>query len=321
MAAQAESPAPELVELARLNAEALDTVLEEETQAWRRQLDWDFGPSAEMVRRYVQLQSLAGYGLVEQGRAVGYAYFVSEEHKGLVGDLYVMETFRPGDGEGRLLGAVLEALMRRRHVRRIESQLMLLASSLDRPLPAAAHLKRFERRFMVFDARRARDLPPRGVEETLFDLWTERGQEDAARLIAEAYRGHVDGEVNDQYRSLAGARRFLYNIVQYPGCGAFFAPASWVALERRAARMCGLCLTSLVAAEVGHITQVCVAPALRGRGLGYELLRRSLASLAQAGVEKVSLTVTSANRHAVELYEQMGFVTRRRFAALIWEGF
>lgn len=321
VAAQAEATPEQLVELGRVRAGALEPLLQEETATWRRELDWDFEPSAELVRRFVELESLGGYALMSEGRAVGYAYFVCEERKGLIGDLYMMEQHRSSQGETRLLAAVLEALRARRSVRRIESQLMLLPASLERPLPATKHLKRFERQFMAFDARRAAELPAREPDEIVLDRWQERRQEDAARVIAEAYRGHIDGEVNDQYRSAAGARRFLYNIVQYPGCGSFFAPGSWLAVERRSGRLCGLCLASLVAADVGHITQICVTPAVRGQGLGYELLRRSLRSLAEAGMRKVTLTVTSANYRAVQLYLDMGFVTRRRFGALVWEGF
>jgi ribosomal protein S18 acetylase RimI-like enzyme len=321
VAAHPETCAAELVELGRIRAAALEALLEEETLAWRRELDWDFRPSAELVRRFVELQSLGGYALLQEGRAVGYAYYVAEERKGLIGDLYVLERCRRPESEARLLGAALEALMRTRAVRRVESQLMLLAPGAERHLPAAAYLKRFERLFMAFEASRAAHLQPRPETGALLDRWTERRQEEAAQVIAAAYRGHIDGEVNDQYRSAAGARRFLYNIVQYPGCGTFFAPASWLAVAPASGRLCGLCLASLVAPDVGHITQVCVAPAARGRGLGYELLRRSLVALAEAGMRKVTLTVTSANRSAVELYERMGFATLRRFAALVWDGF
>lgn len=321
VAAQPEAAPTQLVELSRVRARTLEPLLLEEIAVWRRELDWDFEPSAELVRRFVELESLGGYALLCEGQAVGYAYFVCEERKGLVGDLYVMEHSRSSEAEGRLLTAVLDAMIARRSVRRIESQLMLLAASLERPLPAMKHLRRFERQFMAFEAGRAIELPVRDQSEAVLDLWQEKRQEDAARVIAEAYRGHIDGEVNDQYRSAAGARRFLHNIVQYPGCGSFFAPASWLAMERGSRRLCGLCLASLVAADVGHITQICVAPAARGRGLGYELLRRSLVSLAEAGMRRVTLTVTSANRRAIELYHSMGFLTRRRFAALVWEGF
>jgi ribosomal protein S18 acetylase RimI-like enzyme len=55
--------------------------------------------------------------------------------------------------------------------------------------------------------------------------------------------------------------------------------------------------------------------------VGYELLRRSLTSLAEGGAAKASLTVTTGNVHAVELYERVGFETLRRFPAFVWEGF
>ncbi len=300
----------------------LEPVLLEEIQAWRKQLDWDFQSSADLVRRYADARALSGYALVAESRVAGYTYCISEEHKGLVGDLYVLDRYRTADNENRLLRAVLEKLMRSPYVRRVESQLMLLQPNHVRGLPAPDFLSVFERRFMSYDAVGLASLKPRTAGlEVVFDQWTERRQEEAAELIASAYRGHIDSEINDQYRSVSGARRFLYNIVQYPGCGSFFAPGSWVALRRDTGRLCGICLSSLVAADVGHITQICVAPALQGAGLGYELMRRSLVSLAHAGCRRISLTVTSANRDAVRLYEKMGFETIRRFPALVWDGF
>lgn len=303
-----------------MRAADLEELLAEETRAWQRDLEWDFLPTAQLVRRYVDMESLAGFALASGGRVVGYAYFVSEEHKGLVGDLYVMEAFRREDSEGRLLGAVLHALRRQCRVRRVESQLMLLEAGLERPLPEPARLRRYERQLMVIERQRTAQLAPRSVGKVVFQPWDPGFQDEAAYVIAAAYRGHIDGDINDQYRSVGGARRFLRNIIQFPGCGTFFGPASWLAVDADSSRLCGVCLASLVAAEVGHITQICVVPEARGRGLGYELLRRSLTTLARAGADKVSLTVTTANRHAVALYESVGFTVRRRFAALVWEG-
>jgi ribosomal protein S18 acetylase RimI-like enzyme len=140
-------------------------------------------------------------------------------------------------------------------------------------------------------------------------------------LIASAYQGHIDSQINDQYRSPAGARRFLLNIIQYPGCGSFFQPASFVAMELGTGKLCGMSLSSLVNADVGHITQVCVSHAMRGTGVGYELIRRSLESLALHGCRKASLTVTAANTSAIMLYERMGFRQTRNFSAIVWEGF
>lgn len=118
-----------------------------------------------------------------------------------------------------------------------------------------------------------------------------------------------------------GARRFLYNIVQYPGCGAFYRLASYAAFEAVSGQLCGISLASLVAPNCGHITQICVVPSVRGTGIGYELLRQSLTTLRDAGCVSASLTVTAANEDAVLLYERVGFRTIRRFSAFVWEGF
>jgi len=75
-------------------------------------------------------------------------------------------------------------------------------------------------------------------------------------------------------------------------------------------------LCSRVSPEVAHITQLCVAPAFRGRGLGRVLLQRSAEALLAAGFEAITLTVTEANDQAVRLYERSGFTLRHRFDAM-----
>ena len=182
--------------------------------------------------------------------------------------------------------------------RRVEAQLMMLSSPLSRTMPNPRWCRAFPRKFFEVSLDTIRALPPRELKVAILP-WSEGRQEDAARLIAAAYTGHVDSHINDQYRSASGARRFLTNIVQYPGCGTFFAPAACVAVPATGRGLFGVCLTSLVASDVGHITQICVAPAFRGTGLGYELLRRSLVALADHGCRTVSLTVTTSNASAL----------------------
>lgn len=321
MAALSEAQVPVLLDLWQIQARDLEALLEEETRAWREELDWDFRPSANLVRRFVDVHALSGYALLIGDDVAGYAYYVCEEHKGLVGDLYVRSEFRTADNEHQLLGAVVDHLIRARYVRRIESQLMLARSLESRLPPCAAHARSYPRNFMVVDAEAAAQLPERALDHVTLEHWSERWQDETAHLIASAYRGHIDSEINDQYRSPSGARRFLFNIVQYPGCGAFFEPAAWVAVHTGTGRLCGVSLTSMVAPHSGHVTQICVAPAVKGQGVGYELLRRSLAVLTESGATRISLTVTAANTEAVRLYERTGFRTLRQFPALAWEGF
>lgn len=321
MAAVPEAQVPVLLDLWQVRAQDLDAMLEEEIRTWRHELDWDFQPSADLVRRFVDVHALNGYALLIGDEVVGYSYYVCEEHKGLVGDLYLRAEYRTADNEHRLFGAVVDHLLRTPYVRRVESQLMLARSLQSRLLPGAAFSRVFERNFMLVEADTSHKLPNRTLDGILLDRWSERWQDETASLIASAYRGHIDSEINDQYRSSSGARRFLFNIVQYPGCGTFFEPASCIAVQSGTGRLCGVSLTSMVAQDAGHITQICVSPSVKGKGVGYEMLRRSLQVLAASGAKKVSLTVTARNTEAVKLYLRTGFRTIRRFNAFVWEGF
>jgi ribosomal protein S18 acetylase RimI-like enzyme len=320
MAALSDSPLARVVELRHLQGGDLDPLLEEETQAWRDSLDWDFRGSAGLVRRFLEMQALNGYGLLINGYPAGYCYYVAEERKGLIGDLYVMKDYLSVENEERLLAAVVEGLMKTPLIRRIESQLMMLRTGPRIALPQQKYLRTFVRNFMEIDAeavRRLEEKPP--SQPVWFDSWSERKQDEAASLIATAYQGHIDSEINDQYRSPAGARRFLMNIVQFPGCGSFFQPASFIAVEPGSGRLAGICLASLVQADVGHVTQVCVSKAARGTGAGYELIRKSLQALMRHGCRKVTLTVTGSNTEAIQVYDRMGFRKTRNFTAYVWD--
>jgi ribosomal protein S18 acetylase RimI-like enzyme len=322
MAALSDSPLARVVELRYLRGGELDVLLEEETQAWRDTLDWDFRGSAGLVRRFLEMQALNGYALLINGYPAGYCYYVAEERKGLIGDLYVLKNYLTVENEERLLTAVVEGLMKTPLIRRIESQLMMLRTGPAIALPERKYVRTFVRNFMEIEGRMAARLPERQPRQAAwFDAWSERKQDEAATLIATAYQGHIDSEINDQYRSPAGARRFLMNIVQFPGCGSFFQPASFVAIDPGTGRLAGICLASLVQADVGHVTQVCVSKAARGTGVGYELIRRSLASLVGHGCRKVTLTVTASNTEAIGLYERMGFRKTRNFSAHVWDTF
>jgi ribosomal protein S18 acetylase RimI-like enzyme len=321
MAAWLESPDHLIVDLRNVSAADMAPLLDEETAAWKTALDWDFEPSAELVRRFVGMQALNGFALLEGQRTIGYSYYIREEKKGLIGDLYVCQRERTVERENALIEATLEALSRSPGVRRVEAQLLLLDSPLKRRVPFASRFKPYARRFLEAPARQALALETRALEGMAIVPWTEAQQDDSARLVAASYRGHIDSEINDQYRSPSGSRRFLSNIVQYPGCGTFFPPASFSAFASNGAKseLCGISLASLVARETGHITQICVAPSQRGKCIGYALLRRSMLALAAHGCRTVGLTVTSKNTSAIRLYEQMGFTDRRDFAAYVWE--
>jgi ribosomal protein S18 acetylase RimI-like enzyme len=230
----------------------------------------------------------------------------------------LLPEYRSEENEDLLLRAALDDLWKTPALYRVEAQLMLLHRPLEREVPYASRFRAFPRQFLEIDFESIAALPPREVAIPI-TAWSDNRRAEGSRLISQAYAGHIDSQINDQYRSPGGARKFLTNIIEYPGCGAFYPLASFVATEGRKTGLAGMSLASVVAQGIGHITQACVMPAQRGTGLGYELLRRSLVSLAAHGCRRVSLTVTSANTEAIELYRRMGFTRSRDFAAYVWE--
>jgi ribosomal protein S18 acetylase RimI-like enzyme len=312
--------APELVDLRRVGARDLDPLLTDEIDEWSRELEWDFSRSADLVRNFADMRALGGAAMLDRGEVIGYGYSVLEDHKGLIGDLYVRPGWRSPDSEIRLFRALLDGLIATPHMHRIESQLMLVDATAARALQRERFIRLFERLMMKIDARA--NMPPSRnpeIRRFRFEPWSEFHYDSAATVISLAYDGHIDGQINDQYRTFAGARRFLNNIVQFPGCGAFYAPASLVAWDQVTGWMAGIVLASFVADHTAHITQVCVTPHAKGKGLGYELLRQAMIALRDAGARTVSLTVTVANTEALELYKRCGFSDVRRFFAYVWE--
>ncbi|HEY9139737.1 MAG TPA: GNAT family N-acetyltransferase [Bryobacteraceae bacterium] len=309
----------EIVDLRLVAAAELDPVLEEEAAAWRDELEWDFTKSAQLARRFVGVHALSGRVLVVDGRVAGYLYFVFEDYKALLGDLYILRALRTQDREDLLLGSALDEIFLTPRVTRIEAQLLMLTYAPDRVLPRPAEIHQFCRNFMRADLKKA-DLGEGHVRRPFYlENWSDRYSDAAAALIAESYAGHVDGWINDQYRSPAGAHRFLHNIVAYPGCGTFSQSASYLAFEGAGGHLCGLSLASLVSPESGHITQICVSPSVRGTGIGHALLRQSLLALRKMECRSAGLTVTAANENAVALYERVGFRTIHQFSAYAWD--
>jgi ribosomal protein S18 acetylase RimI-like enzyme len=129
----------------------------------------------------------------------------------------------------------------------------------------------------------------------------------------------MDGEINDQYRTEEGALKFLKNIIMLPGCGQFQEQASFILRAPHSPELIGAVLTSTVAPGVGHTTQICVMPGYQRHGLGRRLIRATVQALQAKRFSALSLTVTAANRRAVDLYASLGFTQIKTFTAGVWK--
>ncbi|HTV08878.1 MAG TPA: GNAT family N-acetyltransferase [Candidatus Aquilonibacter sp.] len=319
----------EVLDLRHFSAAQLQPLLMEEADRWQRRLFWDYSGSTSVLLKYLDSRVLPGFVALRRGKIAGYAFAVFEAAKAVLGDVYAF-----GEGEDitnpvceRLLVHLLEMLQAAPGVDRIESQLLMFPTGALAE-PFAAHgFAPHPRLFMVADLTTTRRVPPTASAlpaGVTLEPWQPALYESAAELIYLSYAGHVDSGINDQYRSVHGAQRFLHNIVRFPGCGIFDPESSWVLRNPRShgsqsPDLLAMILSSRVRQDSAHITQLCVTPALRGLGLGPALLRHCILGLAAAGVKSLSLTVTESNDGARRLYEQHGFHVAHRFDAMVWD--
>jgi ribosomal protein S18 acetylase RimI-like enzyme len=308
-------------------------VLDAEGELWKQRLHWDYRTSSRLLMQYLDSHMLPGYAAVEAGQVTGYVFCVYEETKAVIGDVFALPTPPAGSQapsqsappsahqiEHTLLKHLFETLLNSPQLDRIESQLLLHPSGTHSAAFLLAGFQVFRRLFMIQPLRGLWNPPrvelPAGLE---LRPWRDEDLAPAGRLIAEAYRDHPDSIINDQYRSTHGSQRFLHNIVRYAGCGVFSAQVSHVVVERRNRELVALVLGSRVSPESGHITQVCVHPDYRRRGLARMLLSVAAFHFMRHGATEISLTVTESNSHAIDLYRAEGYTSAHTFDAAVWQ--
>ena len=326
--AQVEIAPLEILDLRHFSANSLRPVLEAESRIWGERLEWDYRASTDLLLQYLEARVLPGFVAVEEGRVLGYTFCVYEDRKAVIGDVFALADSRYGytqtQIESTLLEHLISLLQHSPGVERIESQLLLHTHELHAELFRGAGFSVYRRIFMDLNlvatglratSARAQALAAQGLE---LRCWRESDFHPAGSLIANAYEGHLDSTINDQYRSVAGSLRFLHNIIRFPGCGVFDAQASQVLVARNTGALAGLVLCSRVREDVEHVTQLCVAARARGSGLGTLLLEVAARSLVARGFKKLSLTVTGGNDRAAALYRRMGFREQHSFDAMVW---
>lgn len=322
----------EYLDLRHFRANDLRALLDEESDLWRERLHWDYRSSANLLLQYVDSHLLVGFVALYQGKICGYTFCVQEHAKAIIGDVFATRADAATSAvevERKLLDHLLEALLHMPGLERVEAQLLLHAHGTHRAIFEQAGFCLHSRLFMELDLT-AEAFSPAIQDSSLHQeislldgalllrRWRENDFEPATHIIAAAYRHHIDSAINDQYCSVAGAQRFLHNIVRFPGCGTFEAEASWVVVEAKSSQLQALMLASRISPEVGHITQVCVTPDLRRCHIGQTLLEMGAERMRAMGCTSVTLTVTEANHAAVDLYRKLGYRKRHTFDALLW---
>ncbi|HMD84957.1 MAG TPA: GNAT family N-acetyltransferase [Terriglobia bacterium] len=320
----------EIIDIRRFEPKEFSNLLEAESRAWNDTLRWDFATSTRIINACLRDQRLSGYALVGEGRIRGYCFFFYDGEKGIIGDLFIHPELAGLSHERELLEHALETLLGTPGLRRIEAQLPHYEREGLEPCFLSRRFQSFLRRFMSLSleshwraagakCRLAPTAEKPWVREGIGLIsWDKRFNDDAAEMLYQAYRQHVDALINDQYASVMGATRLVENIFHNQGCGDFLSRVSRMAVHRPTQQLAGIITVTEVRPRTAHIPQVGVGPSFQGLGVGTALMEAAFQDLAEEGFEQVTLTVTDANAGAVRLYQRLGFGTFKTFGAFIY---
>jgi ribosomal protein S18 acetylase RimI-like enzyme len=279
---------------------------------WRETLGWDVVGAIAALERAVDRGGLSGKAIRCGGTTLAYAYYVVEGDRGVISGWVVSPSFGDPQLGTFLLRAMVEDLDRR-NVRRIETQFICfdaapwLASCFEQ-LGFRTHW----RDFLKAPISRPRPERPASSQVVLLP-WTAWNLSEMAALMERAHRGGPDAVMNELYRTSAGCRALLNNIVRQSGCGRSLTEASCVARERTSDEPAGFAIVTEIGRRHGHLAQVAVAPAFQGQGIGHRLLAHTFSRLADLGIDTLSLMVSHGNEPALALYRAMGFESTYRF--------
>ncbi|MGO8786874.1 MAG: GNAT family N-acetyltransferase [Terriglobia bacterium] len=319
----------EIIDIRRFEAKEFSNLLEAESRSWNETLRWDFGSSTRIINNCLRDQRLSGYALVSAGKIRGYCFFFYDGEKGIVGDLFVHPDLAGQGHERQLLENALETLLGTPGLRRIEAQLPHYEMEELESSFRSRNFQSYLRRFMSLSLNGQREHPRAASAQPVAEkpwvregieliAWDKRYHDEAAELLFQSYRQHVDALINDQYASVMGATRLIENIFHNQGCGDFLSRVSRMAVQHPTQRLAGLLTVTEVRPRTAHIPQVGVGPSFQGLGVGTALMEAAFQDLAEEGLEQVTLTVTDANAGAVRLYQRLGFETFKAFGAFIY---
>lgn len=177
----------EILDLRHFTARQLRPLLEQEAEIWERRLNWDYRGSTDLLLQYLDSRILPGFVALTRGRICGYAFFVYEGSKAVVGDMYV-EAGHPAPltTMQTLARHLLDVLSASPDVDRIEAQLLLYGAGSLPPLFEGFSV--YPRLFLERRLRLQEGVRPTEVPEGLeLCAWAPGFYQSSAELIQACY--------------------------------------------------------------------------------------------------------------------------------------
>jgi ribosomal protein S18 acetylase RimI-like enzyme len=286
-------------------------LLAAETQAWRRDLDWDVTEAWRVVEPARRAGQLPGFvARDDRGHSRGWTAFLLHRTS-----LQVLAFAAP---DATASEALMDAILASREAAQAESVIFCVRA-------AASHLRQAlltrgfrvdPYRYLSLDLRSLTDPDltvdvsnriPAGLR-----VWGDDG-DGFADLCARAYAGSKEIRAFAPSGSIGEWHDYVESLLRGPGCGWFRPELSYVVPGARDASLGGAVFVTDLGLSTAHVAQIVVDPAYRGRGTAQGLMRAAARAAAGRGYLRMTLLVSAANQPAEAAYARLGFQERAGF--------
>jgi ribosomal protein S18 acetylase RimI-like enzyme len=307
------NPELRIIPLADADFPAVEALFDEQCGEWLELFRWDYVGPSRLILDVVKQRELTGFVAMHGGSTAGFTFYVVEDNRCSIGDIYVSKPWRGLGVDKHLAEAILDKLARYPRLRRVESQCVGVGNDSVTELFLARGFERLDRHYMM--AALAPGVGSHDVSLPGLSIrgWREDDFGGAARIIHRSYKGEHDSRINSQYQTEEGCAELLTILTEHVWCGEFLPDVSRVAVDSATGNRVGVLIASEIADGAGHIGQISILPAYQGRGLGRKMISMVMSELERQGYETISLAVTAANASARHLYETCGFRTVHEF--------
>ena len=104
-----------------------EPLFNEQCEEWLELLGWDYSAASELIRQVVRDRDLNGFVALSGNTPVGFTYYVIENIRCSIGEIFIAKAQRGLGVDRRLAEAVIDRVGKITRVRRLESQRMMMA--------------------------------------------------------------------------------------------------------------------------------------------------------------------------------------------------
>lgn len=269
-----------------------------------------------VFEKLYQNRSASGSGPFDSDTAVGYAYFVVDGDRAVLGNIFVPKQYWGLGYEEFITSGLCKAIQQTDVINRIESQIMLFSGANIASAFEDEGFSIFKRNFLSLDLATWKTNKPQPKGFSL-SHWKQQLMMESSRLVCDSYKGSVDNILSSSFSTYEKGEEFVYNLVNRAGCGDFLPRITTLALGENG-KVAGISLATRLSIHSGHLPQISVSPDFQGKGIGNYVVDQSLLRFQKAGYKDVSLTVTEENAKADQWYRRLGFKQVLPFNAYLW---